>query len=296
VEHAALSALREASKPMLLVFNKVDQYPQADRQAIYEKLRDDRVKVLLSPDEIVMAAAAPLQVTATRRPNGAIDIQRQPGVPQIEDLKLKILELLHREGKSLIALNTMLYADAINEQILERKMTIRDRSAEQVVWNAAVVKSLAVALNPLTIVDMVSAAAIDVVMILSLSRLYGIPMTQQGAVNLLQKIALSMGGITASELLMTFGLGSLKSLLGATVPLTGGATLAPYLPIALTQGAVAGVSSYGIGQVTKTYLVQGATWGPGGAKAVVKQILESLDQDSILSRLRSELQAKIHLQ
>ena len=60
VEHRALSALRDVGKPIILVFNKVDQYPDADRQSIYEKIRDDRVKTLLSPDEIVMASASPL--------------------------------------------------------------------------------------------------------------------------------------------------------------------------------------------------------------------------------------------
>jgi len=32
--------------------------------------------------------------------------------------KLKILEILHREGKALVALNTMLYADNVNDQLL----------------------------------------------------------------------------------------------------------------------------------------------------------------------------------
>ncbi|MGL5196134.1 MAG: Era-like GTP-binding protein, partial [Chroococcales cyanobacterium] len=59
VEYEALSQLRDAGKPMLLIFNKIDQYPEADREAVYRKIRDDRVKELLSPDEIVMAAAAP---------------------------------------------------------------------------------------------------------------------------------------------------------------------------------------------------------------------------------------------
>ena len=60
VEFQALSELREVGKPMILVLNKIDQYPDADRVSVYEKIRDQRVKELLSPDEIVMAAASPL--------------------------------------------------------------------------------------------------------------------------------------------------------------------------------------------------------------------------------------------
>jgi hypothetical protein len=293
VEFDALSQLRDVGKPMLLVFNKIDQYPDADRQAIYCKIRDERVKQLLSPDEIVMVAASPLVAQAVRRADGSISVQRRLGKPQVEELKLKILEILHREGKSLVALNSMLYADEVNEQLVSRKMTIRDESANQIIWKATITKAVAIALNPVTVVDLLTATVIDVVMIVTLSRLYGISMTQQGALGLLQKIALGMGGIGVSELLATFGLGSLKSLLGLSAPATGGISLAPYVSVALTQAGVAGVSSYVIGQVTKVYLANGASWGPDGPKAVVSRILSSLDETSILNRIKGELEAKL---
>ncbi len=293
VEYEALSQLREVGKPMLLVFNKIDQYPEADRMAIYRKIRDERVKELLSPDEIVMVAASPMVARAVRRADGSMGIQRHPGKPQIEELKLKILEILHREGKSLIALNTMLYADEVNEQLVQRKMTIREESANQIIWKAVITKAVAIALNPITVVDLLTATVIDVVMILTLSRLYGISMTQQGAIGLLQKIAISMGGLTASELLATLGLSSLKGLLGISAPATGGASLAPYLSVAVTQASVAGVSTYAIGQVTKFYLAHGASWGPDGPIAVVSRILSSMDETSILNRIKGELGASL---
>ncbi len=295
VEYAALSQLREAGKPMLLVFNKIDQYPDADRLAIYHKIRDERVRELLSPDEIVMAAASPLTARAVRRPDGSMGVQMTRSLPQVQDLKLKILEILDREGKSLVALNTMLCAGDINEQLVQRKMEIRDNAANRIIWNAVMTKAVAIALNPITVVDILSGAVIDVVMILTLSKVYGIAMTEAGAVELLQKIAISMGGITAGELLANFGLSSLKGLLGLATPATGGLALGPYLSVAVTQAAIAGVSSYGIGQVTKAYLANGASWGDDGPKAVVSKILSSLDEDSILNRIKEELRAKLDL-
>jgi GTPase len=293
VEYEALSSLRKASKPLLLVFNKIDQYPDADRQLIYEKIRDDRVRELLSPDEIVMAAAAPLVAQAVQRSDGSLGAELVPGPPQIEDLKLKILEILDREGKAIVALNTLLYADDVHGQVVQRKMEIRDHSANQMIWQSVITKGIAIALNPITFVDILSSAVIDIAMILTLSKLYGISMTQQGAVGLLRNIAVAMGGISASELLATFGLSSLKGILGLAAPATGGASLVPYLSISLTQAAVAGVSSYSIGQVTKTYLSNGASWGPQGPKTVVTEILNSLDQASILNRIKTELRQKL---
>ncbi|TVQ46124.1 MAG: DUF697 domain-containing protein [Gloeocapsa sp. DLM2.Bin57] len=293
VEYNALCELREFGKPIILVFNKIDQYPEADVKLIYGKIRDERVRELLSPDEIVKVAASPLVVEGVVDNQGRLKMQRHHGVPQIEELRLKILEILDREGKSLVALNTMLAADQVNEKIVERKLLIRERAANELIWKGVMTKAVAIALNPVTVFDLFTGGVIDVVMILGLSRLYGFPMTHTAALGLLQKIAISLGGISASEIVASFGLSSLKGLLGLTIPATGGVSLAPYLSVALTQGSVAGLSSYAIAQVTKTYLVNGASWGPDGPKSVVQDILNSLDEDSILSRIKAELRAKL---
>lgn len=293
VEFDALAQLREAGKPMVLVFNKIDQYPSADREAIYQKICDDRVRELLSPDEIVKVAASPIVPEAVRGEKGKIKLEYRRGQPQILDLKLKILEILHREGKSLVALNTMLFAGEVNDRLVKRKMQIRDHAANQLIQKAAMTKAIAVALNPVTIVDLLTGAAIDVAMILTLSRLYSIAMTQQGAIALLQKIGIGMGGMTSSEFLANLGLSSLKGVLGISTPLTGGIALAPYVSIALTQAGVAGVTAYAIGQVTKTYLANDASWGPDGPKAVVQHILSTLDEESILLRIKEELRGRI---
>ncbi|MBW4675073.1 MAG: GTP-binding protein [Desmonostoc geniculatum HA4340-LM1] len=295
IEHIALSQLREAGKPIILVFNKVDQYPEADRMAIYHKILDERVRELLTPLEIVMSAASPLVKTAVFRPDGTRGIQLRPGNAQVEELKLKILEILHREGKALVALNTMLYADTVNEQLIERKLMIREENANQLIWRAVMAKAVAIALNPVTVVDILSSVVIDIALILGLSKLYGFSMTEAGAVQLLQKIALSMGGIGASELLANLGLSGLKTLLGISATATAGIALAPYISVALTQAGVAGVSSYGTGQVTKVYLANGATWGPDGPKAVINRILTNLDETSILNRIKDELLHKVKL-
>lgn len=294
IEHEALSQLREAGKPIILVFNKVDQYPEADRMAIYQKIRDERVRELVTPLEIVMAAASPLVKTAVRRPDGSRGLQVRPGDAQVAELKVKILEILQREGKALVALNTMLFADNVNEQLVQRKLMIREQNANELIWKAVMTKAVAIALNPITVVDILSSIVIDISLILGLSKLYGIPMTEAGAVQLLQKIALSMGGIGVSELLANLGLSGLKTLLGISATATSGVTLGPYISVALTQAGVAGVSSYGIGQVTKAYLANGATWGPDGPKAVINRILATLDENSILNRIKDELRVKLH--
>jgi hypothetical protein len=75
--------------------------------------------------------------------------------------------------------------------------------------------------------------------------------------------------------------------------LTGGASLAPYVSVAIMQASVAGVMTHAIAKVTQTYLTNGATWGPDGPKTVIQNILATLDEQSILYRIKTELTAKL---
>ncbi|MFS8834550.1 small GTP-binding protein [Synechococcus sp. 60AY4M2] len=293
VEFEALAALREAGKPMLLVFNKIDQYPEADRQAIYDKIRNERVRQLLSPDEIVMVAASPRVPRLVQRPDGSFGVEMEIGPPQVDALRLKILEVLHREGRSLLALNALLFADRVNQQVIERKLQSRAQQAQDLIAAAARTKALAVALNPVTLLDTLGGLALDIALILRLSRLYGWPMSSAGAAQLLQKIVLSMLSLGAGEWVALLGLGSLKTLLGGSLPFAGGFSLGAYGSVALTQAVLAGFSCYAIGEAARRYLAQGASWGPEGPKAAIAQILADLDETSITARLREEIRSKI---
>ena len=293
VECDALSELRAIGKPILLVFNKIDRYPDADRDAIYARIRDDRVKELLSPDEIVCVAAAPLRSVGQRRPDGTVAVELQRGTPQIEPLRLKILDVLQREGKAIAALNALLYAQDAHDRIISHKLQLRDRAANRLLWNGTLAKSAAVAVNPIVVLDLLGGAAIDTATILALSRLYGIPMTQHGATALLQKIAIAMGGLGAGELLMNLGLGVLKGAFGLSTAATGGLALLPYTSVAIAQAGIAGYGSYAIGQAAKLYLANDASWGPDGPRLAVRRILNSLDEAAIVKRIERELSEKI---
>ncbi|BAW97103.1 GTP binding protein [[Synechococcus] sp. NIES-970] len=296
VEFDALSQLRDVGKPMILVFNKVDQYPQADRELIYQTICDRRVKELLSPDEIVMVSAAPLVTKIITDAAGQRQLIRERGPANIGGLKLKILEILDREGKALLALNSMLFVDQLQNQLAQRKLLLRAEAATRLIEQAMVTKAVAVALNPVTVVDVFSGAVVDVALIIRLAQWYGLPLKHQEAIALLQKIVLSMGGVSLGELLAHLGLSSLKTLLGVSLPLAGGLSAVPYLSVAVTQGAIAGLTTQIIGKSTQAYLANGGSWGDSDPKVVVKNIIDSLDQDSILHRLRQELTAKLQPQ
>ena len=293
LELQTLSQLRTAGKPILLVFNKVDRYPGRDKLAIYAKIRDERVKEILSPNEIVMVAAAPVKILAAEREDGSMGVSYYPSAPQVSELKARIVEILQHEGKSLAALNAMLAADRIQKQTIDLKLDSREAAADDIIWQSVMTKAIAIALNPITAADLVAGAAIDITVIIRLSKLYGMPMTRSGAMRLLQTMAIGMGGLTVSELAVRLGLSGIKGLLAILAPATGGISIAPYTAVALTQASIAGVSTYTIGQVTKTYLANGASWGENSPKAVIDRILATIDRHSILDRIGQELGGKL---
>ncbi|MBE9070850.1 YcjF family protein, partial [Leptolyngbya cf. ectocarpi LEGE 11479] len=186
-----------------------------------------------------------------------------------------------------------LYTDDVQARLVARKLEIRGRRADDLIWQIALTKAVAVAVNPLMLADMVGGLAVDVGLVISLSKLYGLPMTQQEALKLLRTIAIATGSLSISELLITLGLSSLKSILGTAGLATGGLSMAPYFSVALTQAAVAGFATYAIGQVTRTYLVNGAHWGAQGPKTVIANIVNALDEKSIMARLKHDLKQKL---
>jgi GTPase len=289
LELQTLSQLRAAGKPILLVFNKVDRYPDRDKLAIHAKIRDERVKEILSPNEIIMVAAAPIAIHAAQREDGTMGMSQHLGTPQVGELKSRIIEILQHEGKSLAALNAMLAADRIQQQTIDRKMDSREVAANDIIWQSVMTKSIAIAINPITAADIIAGAAIDLSMILRLSKYYGIPMTRSGATRLLQTIAMGIGGLTISEIAVKLGLSGIKSFLAIVAPATGGLSLAPYAAVALTQASIAGFSTYFIGEATKTYLANGASWGDNSPKSAIARIFATIDKHSIVDRIKTEL-------
>jgi small GTP-binding protein len=293
VELDALLTLREANKPMLLVFNKADQYPPADREAIHAKLSNERLQGLISPDEIVFVAAAPRLPSPVYEGDVPVRVELQPGPPQVESLIERLQTLIAQDGPAMLALNTLLSADVVNRRIVNQKLRLREREAQDLIWQMTLIKGGTVAINPVMLLDLLGGATVDVTLILRLSRLYGLPMTEAGALDLLRSILVGLGALGAGKLVGEVGLGSLKSLLGLATSASGGLSLGPYVSVALSQAAIASVTTYSVGQMAKTYLANGATWGPEGPKAQAQLILDSLDEQSLLQRIKTELRQQI---
>lgn len=298
-EYRALCNLRQAHKPLLLVFNKIDLYPDKDREAIYQQLQalgtgetGRRLQEILSPDEIITVAAepAPVQVRLESGDGESAYVWETPP-PQIEPLRRRILELLNREGRSLLAINALLQAKDAETEIAKITIQRRREEAEATIWRYARYKAIAVAVNPIAVVDLAGGAIADLALIRSLARLYGLPMTGFEAGKLWRQIIISSGGTLMAELGSALLIGFGKS--GAVLAWETPAAIASIATAAALQGSISGYGAYAIGRVTQDYLERGCTWGPLGPSTIIREILTQIEPGSILYRLRQELEQQI---
>jgi small GTP-binding protein len=297
-EFDALSDLRAANKPILLVFNQIDRYPDADREAIRAKIADERVRHLIGPDDVVLTAARPDPYRVKiQLPDGTTRVEWERPEAVIEPLRRRILEVLHAEGKDLVAMNTLLAAADLHEEIVARKVALRDEAAGRLIWNFAIAKGAAVALNPIPVADMAGGLMVDVAMVVSLSRLYGIPLTRRAAAGLVKDMALALGAMGLVEVGTRVVAKGVQSALAGVAVLTGGLaaplTALGYVAIGVTQGGTAAFASYVIGRGAKRYLQEGCQWGPRGIKTVIQEILQEAKAESVLDRLKDEIKRKV---
>lgn len=295
-EYQALRELQAAHKPLLIVFNKVDLYPDEDRQTIYLKLKElfarqgDRDRPFFTAEDIVLIAAEPSPVEVrVEWADGRVSHEWESPPPQMEALKQKLLEILNHEGKSLLALNALRQAREAEESIARKTVRLHRADAEDLIWKYTKWKSIAVAANPIAVLDLLGGATTDLLMIRALARLYGLPMTRYEAGTLLKAILFSSGGLLIGELGSGLLLGAGKSAAAVTSMFDSPSGLMAYGASAVAQATLAGYGSYRVGKAAQTYLEQGCTWGPQGANTVIHEILSQIDRDAVLYRLRQEL-------
>ena len=283
IELEALQTLAELRRPLLLVLNKVDRYSAEERGHLSEILQQ-RTQGLLHSENLVMAAAnpAPQWVIRVDEDGHESEHQRRPAADVVA-LKNRLWQILEQEGKTLAALNASLFAGALSDQVAERVLTARRTLGERVIRTWCVAKGVAVALNPVPVADLVAAAVVDVSMVVHLSRSYGLPLTRSEAGSLVKTIGaqmlLLMGTVWAVNLVssaLKLGTGGLSAVV------TGGA-----------QGAVAYYSTYVVGQAAERYLANGKSWGEAGPKLAVKEILDSLDRESVIDQAKADIRARL---
>ena len=282
-ELGALSTLSKTQRPLLLALNKADRYTDDERERLLARLREHTVGLVRGEDVIACAALPADKIVLQVDEQGHETESRSPRRADVAALDARVRAIAAREGKTLAALNAGLFAGDLSDRVAVRVAAARHDLAQRVIRNYCLAKGVAVALNPIPVADLLAAASLDVALVLHLGKVYGTPLTRAEAGTLIATIctqlAALMGAIWGVHLVSS----ALKGLsAGLSTVVTAGA-----------QGALAWYATELVGRAAERYLLQGKSWGEGGAKRAVADIVASLDRDSILREARSAILARL---
>ena len=278
-EFEAVRKLANRNRPLLLVLNKSDRYSRQELQSLTKHIQD-RCTDFLEPGNIVTVCADP-------RPESVIRIDAEgtehPGVrpcsPDISQLQNRLWDILQHDGKTLAALNAALFANELDGRIAQEIVLARKNVADKVIRNYCLAKGVVVAVNPIPLADLLAAAGTDIAMVKHLGNVYGFQLSKREASKLLLTISaqlfLLMGAYWGVNMIST----TMKTVsAGMSTALTAG-----------IQGPLAWYATYVTGNAAESWFSKGKSWGDGGPKTVVRNILDSMDQDSILVNAREEI-------
>ena len=261
----ALDTLQACGKPLQLVLNRCDRWPEDELATLLDSIRRRLPRDL----PITAVAAAP------RRP--ALDAEgrlRSENAPaQVSALQDQLIQLLDEEGELLLALQALRQADRFQQQRQQLRLRLNRRSAQGLIGRYAAAKATGVAMNPLMALDLAGGMACDTALVLQLCQLYGLQLTPGSSRRLLTRLSGQNALLGGAQL----GLGLIKQLLLLLVPASGGASLAPAAPVALAQAALAVHASRRTGRLVAGQLLQVRGGQPGA-------LLKRLEQRDPLVR------------
>ena len=279
IELQALKIVAEMQRPILLVVNKADQYNENELLALRAILRE-RTKNLIAPENIVFAAAQPIKqivLYIDEEGNEEESVRQRP--VDIINVKSRLWDILEAEGQTLSALNASLFAGNLSEDVSQRILAIRKEIGQKTIHYYCIGKGVAVGFNPIPVLDLFAAAAIDIGMISHLSKVYGLPMSRNETGELVRTIL--------AHLVLLMGTTWAVNLLATTLKLgTGGFST---VLTGATQGAISWYSTLVVGKVAEAWLSNGKSWGDAGPKFVVQEILDNLDRNSVLAEAKQEI-------
>ena len=250
-DREALQTLLSSGKPLHVVLNRSDRWPEQERSALFNSIRSRL------PGDLPLTVVAESKQKNKLQPDGRDRSARTQA--RVEDLEGQLESQLTREGVLLLALQALRQADKFQRNCQQLRLQHHRRSAQGLIGRYAAAKATGVAINPVLALDLAGGMACDTALVVQLSRLYGLPLTPKAARHLLTHLSGNnalLGGIQ-------LGLSALKQMLLLLVPISGGTSLGPAAPVAFAQAALAVHASRRTGQLVAQHLLHPSGGQPG---------------------------------
>lgn len=277
-EQQALIELANFGKPLLLILNKADLYPDLTATAVYQSFAGTSLQTTLSPHEIILTAAAPAPVQVRHEwPDGKVTVDWEMPSPQVADLRQSLLDLLNREGLYLLILNTLQQAQNIEIQILQTTSQHHQESSQSQKWSLVGAKGAVVCLSPWLGVDLLTCFALDALQVRRLSTQLHINVSDYSVKHLipaLLKSLLWVGGANLAIAIAHFG--------------GEGGLLSEWL----MQSVMAGYGALQLRQTAQKVLQESIPFQPNRTGSILQSCLNLLTPDLLLHRFSEQFQLR----
>ena len=273
-EYALARSLLEMGKRLIVVLNKADLYPEAELQAILDKVRE-RLQPDLSPDDVV-------DVTAHPQPLQLITGEIAQMDPDLWPLEKRLTEVLRAEGADLLADSILLRSQRLGQAARQLLQDQRQAAADAIIERYQWISAAVVATMPLPAIDLLATAAINAQMVVELGRVYQVELTLEEGKELAFALARTLTGLGLVKGAMTlFALG-MQTTLATAIASRG------------IQGISAAYLTRIAGQSFMAYFKQNQDWGDGGIGEVVQQQFQLNRREQFVRKFMSA--AIAHLQ
>lgn len=280
-EFDPLAALVRQGKRSIVVLNKTDRFPDADRDAILSKLRE-RLGGLVAADDVIAIAAAPRPMPVrVRRDDGAVDTILESQPPDLEALRARISRVLSREGEVLRAGNLLLRAHMLTRQAQDQLTKERDARAEAVIEKFQWITAATSFTNPFPALELLASGAVQFQMITELANVYGITISTSNV---------RVIGTEMIQMLVKLGL------VEATTSLIAGifkSTMVGYAAGGAVQAVSLAYLTHISGETFADYFRHGQTWGDGGMQAALIRQFDLTSRTEFLQQFARQAVQKV---
>ena len=279
---SALVTLHAAGKPMVVVVNKIDLLDDDARSDVVGAIRTS-LDPLIPPENVIEAAASPIVRRPVRDDEGRmLRVETVRGEPDVAGLRDRLAAILRASSADLREL-------AVLQQDVHRHVVVREgdrrllrKQAEWVAGETSAGLAIALAINPVPLLDFLTGPVGLRILIHRVAEVYGEPMTADMARGLAADL-IRGGRVTLWGSLATTIAGGAMKLLPGVGHLAG----------SLSQGASAGYFGHVVGRALVTYLENGKDWGDGGLIAELDRVAASTDRKAITRGLVDQIKARL---
>lgn len=272
-EYSPLTNLAKMGKRSLLILNKIDRFPEVDREAILTRLRQ-RVGGFIAPTDVIAISANPQAVFLE---NG----QTLKPDPDIMPLIKRMAAILRAEGQDLVADNILLQSQRLSDEARRLIDIQRRRQADKIVERFQWIGAGVIWVTPLPVVDLLAAAAVNAQMVVEIGKIYGCELNGDRGRELAISLAKTLGSLGivkgATEIITT----ALQMSVGGFVV---GKTVQSISAAYLTR--IAGKSFI-------EYFRHDQDWGDGGITEVVQRQFQLNRRDEFVKAFVQEAIAKL---